>query len=253
MKKLFIILCFLAIPSLVFAGGITDKHKAVIARINSAPVWATSVVFGWSGDMPQGTNYGFDSSGAPVAGVNSSLTIGTAYGESGSNGAHITNVDQYLEFTGYIDDTSAQTIWMRIYVSDAVLDGEPTIFEAYVTGNDLIKIAFQTNLLVKGATIAQGNSADAREGAVANGSWIDIAYSWAGNNAGEGTPTGDHDIYYTAWKDSDADELGYALSSTPATFMLGEELTAGTSPGDTEYINITQIAIVDGYKTAKPW
>ena len=220
---------------------------------SDCPSWAGDVVIGWTGDLKEGTNYAFDSSCTPIAGTNSSLTIGTAYGESGSNGAHITDADQYLEFTGYIDDTSAQTIWMRIYVSDAVLDGEPTIFEAYVAGTDLIKIAVQTNLIVKGATIAQGNTADAREGAVANGSWIDIAYSWAGNNAGEGTPTGDHDIYYTAWKDSDADELGYALSSTPATFMIGEELTTAASPGDTEYINITQMAILSGYKTAKPW
>ena len=216
-----------------------------------APAWASSVVFGWSGDMPQGTNYGFDSSGAPVAGVNSALTITTAYGESGSNGAHITDVDQYLEFTGYIDDTTPQTVWMRIFVSDAVLEGEPTIFEAYVDGNNLIKIAVQANLIVKGATIAQGNSADARTGVVADGSWVDVAYTW-GTPAGEGTPTGDHSAYYVQYDDDD-DELGYSIVSTPATFILGEELTAGGSPGDTEYINITQIAIVDGYKAAKPW
>jgi len=179
------------------------------------------------------------------------LTISTAYGESGLNGAHITDVDQYLEFTGYIDDTTPQTVWMRIFVSDAVLEGEPTIFEAYVDGNNLIKIAVQANLIVKGATIAQGNSADARTGVVADGSWVDVAYTW-GTPAGEGTPTGDHSAYYVQYDDDD-DELGYSIVSTPATFILGEELTAGGSPGDTEYINITQIAIVDGYKAAKPW
>jgi len=251
MKKL--ILSILFILCLSFQASAWNPFVVVSGGGSTCPSWYASAVFSWDGDHSSGTNYGCAADGTPVTGTNSNLTITTAYGESGSNGAHITDVDQYLEFTGYIDDATPQTLWIRIYISAAPA-ASVCLFDSYVDGNNFIRGYVQANLIATGGYNGQsaGEQTATSQTTLTAASWIDIAYSW-GTAAGAGTPTGDHSYYWGGgWQDDD-NELGYAMTSTPTEFAIGEHLIGGDPPGGDDYINITQFALVDGYKASKPW
>ena len=210
---------------------------------------ATDVVFSWDGDHTSGTNYGCDSAGTGVAGTNSSLTISTDYGESGSNAAHYTDSGQYLEWsqTGdqYVDDVGPQTIWMRVYAS-ALPTSDVVFFESVYNTSNYVQIKVNTAEpeftgyyraagVIKGAA---GNSVTA--------AWVDIAYSWDKTNQ-------DHSFYNGSTWEDDNNELLDDMAGDFTAITIGHHTTSSNNFDGGKYINIEQFAIMDGYKTGVPW
>ena len=118
MKKLFIILCLFALPSLLFAGGITDKHKAVVSRINFTSGACDQV------QLP--TEDGASWATSAVAQYDTSEMLYNRFKYGGTNGKGICQVDIWtsLEYT----DTQ-RTYYVRIYndaLGDERLDGTHT-------------------------------------------------------------------------------------------------------------------------------
>ena len=254
MKKL--ILSTLFILCLSFQASAWNPMVVVSGGGSSCPSFynATDVIFSWDGDHDSGTEYACNTAGDALEGTNSNLTIHTDYGESGSNGANIDATDKYLtwEDSGdqYIDDVGPQTIWMRVYIS-ATPDDYTVLFESVYNADNRLELMIADDLSNFDYYNAGSSPASATHSVLA-GSWIDIAYSWT-TPAGAGTPTGDHSSWGgSTWEDND-NELGYAMASNLPNITLGDNLTGANGPGAGKYINVTQFAIVDGYKSAKPW
>lgn len=237
-------------------------HPAFLEMIggggSSCPSWYASCIFSWDGDHDSGTNYACDSSGNAIEGTNSGLQIDTDNGESGSNGALIDAVNEYLTWTDsgdqYIDDDAPQTIWMRIYVSES-LDNVTSILESTYDGDNKIYMAVHINDETFGYYEGQndgGSTAYTNAITAALGTWIDVAFSWD-TPAGEGTPTGECSANYGGWKE-DLNDLGYVMSNNLNDITLGENDAASLGPpGVGKYVRVTQFAIVSGYETACPW
>lgn len=146
----------------------------------------------------------------------------------------------------YIDDDAAQTIWKRIYISDAALDDHVVIFEGWDSWDNYIFITVRTDLEIRPFYVADGVGDSIEGTAETSGQWRDIAYSWD-------KPNDDHSVYSGGgWTDSN-NTITDDMTSDLDHIIMGEEYTSAGDPGVGKYINITQWAIVSGYKTAKPW
>ncbi len=257
MKRiLFLTLSILALCSTTFAGGITDKHKEVTAKKKTAigaspcPSFYASAIFSWDGDHTSGTNYGCETDGDAVQGTNSGLQIDTDNGESGSNGALVDSLNEYLTWTDsgdqYIDDDSEQTIWMRVYISEAV-DDDTSLFESWIDGENRIILLLHSTDTIWGVYEADNTYDSTTAGSFPTGSWTDIAISW--------DYTEDDFSAYEAnggWVDDTNEGFGTMISDLD-DITIGENATNMGPAGTGIFIRITQFAIVSGYKTAVPW
>lgn len=245
MKRLFIILilvCFLAVNS-------SAMHPAFLNMIGdySCPEWHTSVIFGWTGDLPQGTNYAFDTSCNPIQGTNNSLEIG-AFGEGGSNAAKIDALNENLTWVDsgkqYINGTIAQTIWFHLYVSDDP-DAVQILFESRESGNNQLNVFVKPDSKISGSYEGDNDGGAGVTRVGGTGSWIDIAYSYDPPNADQS--------FWTAstWQE-DLDEIT-TMVADPDDVTIGEMDMGSTSIGAGKYIYLDYFAIVSGYQTGVPW
>ena len=251
MKKLMVIFIVLALPFVCVAGSIQDMHKTAIAgKNNNLPSWYSSVMFGWTGDMKEGTNYAFDTNGTPIKGTSNSLPVGTSYGEGAPDiGALLDTLNENITWSNsgdtYVND-SIGTLWMRVYIS-AAPTGTVSIFETNYDASDYIQInVTSTDTTVQGSYTATGNNDTAYGYGISYGGWIDIAYSWDQAN-------GDHSCYDSGEWEEDLDELGHVLEADIANIVLGESIAGVAEMDGEKYVWVTQFAIVSGYETAKPW
>ena len=82
------------------------------------------------------------------------------------------------------------------------------------------------------------------------GSWVDVAYSWDKPNDDHSANPGDG-VWASTWEDDD-NEITSAQTNNINEVFIGND--NGAHPvWTTEYIYITDFAIVSGYKQACPW
>lgn len=210
----------------------------------------TNVVYSWDGDHNSGPNYACNNSGTGIAGTNTNLTISTSYGESGSNGALIDSIDERLEFpdTGdqYINDVGPQTIWLRIYVDALPTSNDIVYFEANHGGtvDYLVMNIAGSNDSQRGEYRGNSVSDTVTGGIPAIDTWIDVAYSWDYTEDDHSTYDG------SSWTD-DLNEGFNAMTGNLTSFMIGEEYSE-SSDDATGIVWVTQFALMNGWKTAKP-
>ena len=264
MKKLFIILCILAIPSLVFAGGITDKHKAVIARRSPCPTFYKSagVVLSWDGNHTLGANYACDSSGNALEGDNTTapITFGTAYGEAGGSiGALIDNINEYCEWTQtaaqYIDPDADMTLWFRVYITmtDASLDDDIVFFESHSgdAQDELVIYMSTTPSIIGDYRIADTPNAAAGV-TVPTGQWVTVGYTWQGSVIPDGDHSGENDYEGGPSWDRDSDEIDASMTD-PTKILIGErfmDITVAVGAG--ESVKIDKWVLMSGFEAATP-
>jgi len=217
------------------------------------PDWYADVIFGWSGDMVEGTNYAFDTSCTPLEGDNTTapLTI-SKVGDGGSYAATIDAPNKYLTWAQttdqYIDDDAPQTIWFKVWI-DTGLGANARFFEAVYDNSNEIYMLIQS---VSGggtddimAAYIPGDAAMGNDPAV--DSWINIAYSWDQGNA-------NHSVYNDgAWEDDDGELSSGNMGANDIDDITLGENTFADNPDPTTYMYVDQFAIVGGYKTACPW
>ncbi len=259
-RKLFVVLFLLVFCSIAFGGGITDKHKAVIARQNVAgvspcPSYYASAILSWDGDHTTGTNYGCNTAGDAIEFTNEdTFTISTDYGEGGADkGGFVDGNDTGLTKSQtadqYLDDDGAQTLWIRAYF-DGDVAGNTTIGAgSYATtpAEDIIRLVLSANTKCRSIFVANSNTDTIDSaGAVTFDAWQNVAESW--DYLG-----GDLSVYAAAaWTDS-ADVLEDAHANKINELVIGTHNTGSGAPGAGNEIWITDWAIVDGYKTACPF
>jgi hypothetical protein len=207
-------------------------------------------LFAWDGNHGDGTNYGCDGSGTAVEGTAyGSPTISTDYGGGGSDKGML--VDAAPTYIGFPDSAGAlldmatpQTIWMRVYFSEApathtrIFNAQDSEFNDYVRWQAQSNREFLTIYAAEGGTTQTVYS----NNLLSTETWIDIAYSWDQANNDHANNVG------SSWK-QDANELTTAPTDDVELIMIG----SNTGFGMTTDYRITKFAIVDGYQSAKPW
>ena len=259
MKKF--ILLVLLIPAVAWCGELQTQLLNLSSMYNAAGGGAspcpafyadTNVVFSWDGDHSSGTNYACDHNGNGISGTNSSLTISTSYGESGSNGALIDYLDEYLSWpdTGdqYIDDAGPQTVWLRINISTNPSTNEVWIFEADDGSNDnAIGVNISTTPSIVGVYRANDVGAQVAATSPGTGSFITVGYTWDASTV----PDGDHaaDDSGAGW-DEDPDELDTSMTGNMTYIRIGELYFENTDSDGIIYVD--RFCIMDGYQASPP-
>jgi hypothetical protein len=253
MRKSILIIAILSIAALCFAGPLQEMHKRVIAGStvaaggSSCPSFydATNVIISWDGDHSSGTNYLCESDGDAVAGTNTNLPISTDYGESSSNGSLHDTIDERLRWTQtadqYFDNEGPQTLWIRAYFTGTTPTNDIVIFEA--SDESLTFDIKQDNAAsyIVGTHISNVNAGGSLS---ATGSWVNIAYSWD-------TTEQDHSVYNGSTWEDDNNEL-VSTGNDVTEFSLGNYIKAVASE-PTEDVQVTQWALMSGYKAGVPW
>jgi len=257
MKRLLLILLF--IPTIAFAA--FDWNGASVSSINGATAsgWngvalssggsgcpTGTYTFSWSGEYSSGVTYGCDSIGTSVSGsIEGSPDISTTYGEGSPDVAiRYTATSQQLTFSNtssLVNLQSAQTVWVRAYLSVAP-SGSTLFFEfnlsTYTGAYCEVHSNFEMYCYYNGAT---PNSAYGNMPSGGAGAWFDFAYSYDPENTNHSVNTN------STWQD-DNGEIA-TIESNATDIIIG---SAGkfSSSGDAR---VTRLAVVPGYKAAKPW
>jgi len=252
MKKL--ILSILFIICLSFQASAWNPMALLTGSGCGNPSWYADAIISWNGDHCSGTNYWVETDGDSVAAVNTALTISRAYGENSSNGAYITDGDQYLTVTNganvYLDPDASQTIWMRVYMNDTP-DGAFPYFEAYYNADNRLRIGTQASLLqfsnFTWSTVQYDTYGTVAE---STGTWVDIAVSW--DNV---RPDGNFSIYSGGQWDEDLNDIDDTdgMDGDITWFCIGVNNWWAAGPGVGNEIRVTQVAIVSGYLQDAPW
>jgi hypothetical protein len=226
----------------------SDAINLITDRGGAAPnCMSGTYVLAWNGDYPSDTDAACDSAQAKEDGaVNGSLDIGTDYGESGSVGIKADTVGESLEWADaadeFIDDDAERTIWIRAYMS-ATPDNDLFIFRA-TNGTQYLAIQWRTSGDIRGQYSGTGGVYNAScDVDSSTGGWVTIGYTYD-------TPNQDHAIDCDGSWDEDLNEI---VTDFGVTNVDEIHIGAPTNePGDAEYIQVDRVAIVDGYKAAKP-
>ena len=257
MKKIIIIaiaLCFCAVSSIAWMNVVTVGVGVPSGGGGvDCPSFYESAILSWDGDYPSDTDTACETDGDSVQGSQSGGDLGTDYGESGSVGFKVDAANEHISYSQtadqYIDDLGAVTIWMRVYFS-ALPTGDTAIFFAYsATSSYVLIIARSSGEFIGIYRDAATSNSVYSPSSISAESWVDIAYSYDRASANTHTfNTGG------SWKADEADSLSTSTVGNISKIEIGEtDEGASFSMGVGEYYQITQWAIVNGYKAAKPW
>ena len=254
MKKILFLIAFIAVaiayPCMAGMPGNTVAWVGVPSGNGSVdcPSFYDDSILSWDGDYPSDTDAACETDGDSVQGtVNGSPDIGTSYGESGSVGIKVDASGESISYTDsggvYADLNGARTVWMRIYFS-AVPTGDCEIFHARYDGDNNATITVKSTAQILGYHESSATYASAYGAAISPDSWVDVAYSWD-------LPNRDHSANTSGSWEDDNDELSESVGTDVTDIYFGSPYAFSMGAG--EYYQITQWAIVNGYKTACPW
>ncbi|MCP3685055.1 MAG: hypothetical protein GY861_20530 [bacterium] len=246
MKKLILLLALL-IPSLLFAGPLQDKHKAVIAMMNVADgggdCMSGTYMGAWDGDYTADTDKLCVNSGA-------SNKDGTQSGGTLITGSFtVVTKDTYLRWTNTANDIIDEdegTIWIEVNF-DSGNDADIIFFEAYADGSNKLTLNYSdSGETVTFGRLGGGEGDSVVSGTVSKGSTVTIGATWS-----VGRGSSDFEITVNkgaAWTSDGVD--GIATMTDITLMNLNNELSS-TNAGQT--ITFTRLAVQAGWETACPW
>lgn len=213
----------------------------------------------WDGDHTSGTTYMcVDSGGSSVEGTLVGGTLNTTYGESGSNGLHITAVDHAIAWgslgNDFIDETSAITVWIRVRFgttdgSDNTLSFVELTEAAH--NDDHITVRATDDEYVRGYWYGQNTgdyevstSTFSRDGST----WYTVGASF---RADSGTYAEDTAVSMnggSSWTADNDDPV--SMAGELVTLVVGNYFLYSTA-GDV--IDIDRVEIIQGWEASCPW
>lgn len=220
------------------------------SRGSGSTCMSGTYLFAWTGEHTSGTDFACDGASNPLDGtVIGAPVFGIGYGEGSPDvGIRSDAVNEYLSFAdsggAIVDINGAQTVWMRIYVS-ATPTATTRLFQANYDASNFINIVISSTNRINGFhRIGATQPYALGDTAIANDAWVDVAYSWDFVNK-------DHSVNSDGTWDDDLDELSATEGPDITSIRVGtyNEFSMPAS----EYIQVTKIAVVAGYKAAKPW
>lgn len=258
MKKILFLIAFIAVaiayPCMAGMPGNTVAWVGVPSGGGSeCSSFYDDSILSWDGDYPSDTDAACETDGDQVQGSQSGGDLGTDYGESGSVGFKVDAANEHISYSQsadqYLDDLGAVTIWMRIYFS-ALPTSTAAIFMGFNGVGNYILIDVRNTGELTGTYRDVGTvNLVYSPSSISAESWVDVAYSYDRASANTHTfNTGG------SWKADESDSLSTSTVGDISKIDIGETDEGGAfSMGAGEYYQITQWAIVDGYKAAKPW
>ena len=250
-KKLIIILFILCLPFQASALGPMSYMTGGDSQC--PPFYAdTNVVWSWDGNYPGSHNTACDSAGTPDVADTDSATTGTDYGESGGVGLLIDGVSDYLRWNQtaqqYIDETSAQTICMRINISATVAD-YTWIFAAQNVGDEIEIFLKDTGVFVGVFNTTDDPDVSEEDAAPPTGSFVTVGYTFqdAGSNGDLSVNDGNGGGTWSDGWDDDIDGIDSVMTNALDDITIGHySASNGPDAGKTVYID--KVAIINGYK-----
>lgn len=219
---------------------------------SSAVCLSGTYIFGWGGEWTGDTDKACEGS-SDTTGVDGTVygspEISTTYGESGSDVALRADANnEYIKWSdsggSRIDINGARTLWMRVYISAAPTNDTRLFIASGDTTNNIYCVARSSASIMCTHRIGASVPTAYSDAYFSTGTWFDFAYSWD-------FPNGDHSVNLaSAWAD-DNNEIGTTEGVDVVEFSVGTN--GGFSMGTGESIRISKFAVLDGYKTAKPW
>lgn len=218
---------------------------------SSAVCLSGTYIFGWGGEWTGDTDKACEGS-SDTTGVDGTVygspEISTTYGESGSDVALRADANnEYIKWSdsggSRIDINGARTLWMRVYISAAPTN-DTRLFIAIGDTTNNIYVVIKSSRELMGLHRIGAAVPSAYGSAISVGTWTDVAYSWD-------FPNQDHSANTTGTWEDDNNEIGTTEGVDMVEFSVGTN--GGFSMGAGESIRISKFAVLDGYKTAKPW
>jgi len=247
MKKL--ILSILFVICLSFQASAWNPMVVVSGSGNPCPPFYadSGVVWSWDGNYPGSHNTACDSAGNPDVADTDAATTAAAYGETGI-GMLVENAQEYLQWNQtaqqYLDETSAQTICVRMKVSPTIVDYTGIFKSANVSDQILITIK-DDGSLIGYYSVTTGTDQTVYGATAPDSAWFTGAYSFDKPNLDHASNPGDNGTWGSGW-DEQVNELNDAMTNDLDDITIGNNSTADPAEGD--YVYIDKIAIVNGYK-----
>lgn len=251
MQRLLIAILILLAPCLSLAG--TGQVRAMMGMwggsSSTSSCMAGTYTFAWTGDFTADTDKACSSSSDTVGieGAITGTTISTTYGEAGSYGIIVDSGNDYVSYTTsadtHINPEAAYTVWARVYVSANPI-ANTDVFRACGSSDCSTGGTIFIQVRTSGEIYGQYNTySNYSASTVATGQWADIAYTFDPVNQ-------DHDVTHngTNWSE-DVNELVTAITTDTVAIFIGNKTTSSPS---TSTVYIDKVAIVSGYRAAKP-